>query len=129
MKRIRGLDVDEFGATNQTRIAVLEKVAETHERRISDIEDFHRSVVDRLDQKIQLDAANQIAMEKTMAQAVTSLDALSKNLALALEMSAEANKISIKHEAIASSTLKIGGILATVAAGLWALFKFFVGGF
>lgn len=129
MKRIRGLDVDEFGATNQTRIAVLEKVAETHERRISDIEDFHRSVVDRLDQKIQLDAANQIAMEKTMAQAVTSLDALSKNLALALEMSTEANKISIKHEAIASSTLKIGGILATVAAGLWALFKFFVGGF
>lgn len=114
---------------NQTRIAVLEKVAETHERRISDIEDFHRSVVDRLDQKIQLDAANQIAMEKTMAQAVASLDALSKNLTMALEMSAEANKIAVKHEAIASSTVKIGGILATVVAALWALFKFFFGGF
>ena len=121
--------MDELGATNQTRIAVLEKVAETHERRISDIEDFHRSVVDRLDQKIQLDAANQIAMEKTMAQAVVSLDALSKNLALAMEMSAEANRLAIKHETIATSSLKIGGILATVIAALWALFKFFVGGF
>jgi hypothetical protein len=42
-------------ATQETRVAVLEKIAESHDKRIGDMEDFQRSVVDKLDQKIQMD--------------------------------------------------------------------------
>jgi len=113
--------------TDEARLAVLEKIAETHERRISDIEEFHRSVVERLDQKIQLDTANQIAMEKTMVKAVTTLDTLSETLRISLDMASNANKIALKHEAISSTVMKIMGILGTIVAAGWALFKFFSG--
>lgn len=113
---------------SQARLAVLEKIAETHERRITDIEDFHRSVVERFDQKIQLDAANQVAMEKTMTKAVTTLDNLSSNLEKALSIASEANKLAVKHETIGATIMKVAGFLAAILAGLWAVFKFLIGG-
>jgi len=110
---------------SQARLAVLEKIAEVHERRITDIEDFHRSVVERFDQKIQLDAANQVAMEKTMAKAVTTLEALSTNLETALTLANEASKLASKHETIGVTLIKGGGVGAVIIAAIWAVFKFF----
>lgn len=118
--------MEELNAS-QTRIAVLEKIAEVHDRRISDIEDFHRAVVDRFDEKIQLDAANQVAMERTLSKAVTSLDNLSENLKTTLVLASDASKIATKHETIGITTIKIGGILAAIATAAWAIFKLFIG--
>lgn len=108
------------------RLAVLEKLVEVHERRITDIEDFYRSVVERFDQKIQLDAANHVSMEKNIAKAITSLDSLTNNLEKTLVLATEANKLSNKHETIGMTVFKIGGILGAIVAGVWALVRIFV---
>lgn len=111
----------------KTRIAVLEKIAENHEVRIADIEDFHRMVVERLDQKIQLDATNQVIIERTLTKAVTSIETMSDNLKMALEVAREADKLASKHETIGSTVLKVAGWITVIASGAWALFKYFIG--
>jgi hypothetical protein len=114
-------------SASQTRIAVLEKIAETHDRRISDIEDFHRAVVERFDEKIQLDAANQVAMERTLSKAVTSLDNLSVNLQTTLTLASDASKIATKHETMGITVVKISSALVVIGTAAWAIFKFFIG--
>ena len=115
------MDKDEN--TTVVRIAVLEKIAESHERRISDVEDFHRAVVERLDQKIQLDAINQITLEKTLAKAVVSLDLMADNLKTAMVSAQEANLLANKHEIIGHTILKVSGVLGTIVAVLWTVFQ------
>ena len=108
-----------------TRIAVLEQIASSHEDRISDIEDFHRAVVERFDQKIQLDATNQVIMERTLAKAVVSLDSLSDNLKGALATAGEAAKLSAKHEAIGQTVIKFGSFIAIFIAAIWSFGTYF----
>jgi hypothetical protein len=109
----------------QSRLAVLEKIADSHEERISDIEDFHRAVVERFDQKIQLDATNQVIMERTLAKAVVSLDGLSENLKNTLETATEASKLSLKHEAIGQTVIKFGSFIAILIAAVWSFGTYF----
>lgn len=111
--------------SQETRIAVLEQITESHERRITDIEEFHRDVVDRLDQKIHLDASNQIVLERTLAKAVTSLDSLNETVRTVGKNADDANRLVQKHETIGATILKGGGALALVISGLWAVFTFF----
>jgi hypothetical protein len=111
---------------SETRIAVLEQIAETHDRRITDIEDFHRLVVERFDQKIQSDTANQVVMEKTLVKAVTSLENLSCNLEKVLILADSANKLATKHETIGLTVLKVAGGMSLIFGAAWAIFKFFV---
>jgi len=113
-------------ASPETRLAVLEQIAVSHEKRISDIEDFHRDVVDRLDQKIQLDAANQVVMERTMARAVTTLDALTTSLQTVAANAEEAKRISLTHQTIGSTIIKVAGAIALVISGIWAVVKLFI---
>lgn len=108
-----------------SRIAVLEQIASSHEDRISDIEDFHRAVVERFDQKIQLDATNQVIMERTLAKAVVSLDGLSENLKNTLATASEASRLSLKHEAIGSTIVKFGSFLVVLFAALWTVGTYF----
>lgn len=108
-----------------SRIAVLEQIASSHEDRISDIEDFHRAVVERFDQKIQLDATNQVIMERTLAKAVVSLDGLSENLKNTLNTASEASRLSLKHEAIGSAIVKFGSFLVVLFAALWTVGTYF----
>ena len=107
------------------RIAVLEQIADSHENRISDIEDFHRAVVERFDQKIQLDATNQVIMERTLAKAVVSLDGLSENLKNTLATASEASRLSLKHEAMGQTVIKFGGFIAVLIAALWSFGTYF----
>ena len=109
----------------QTRIAVLEKIAESHENRISDIEDFHRAVVERFDQKIQLDATNQVIMERTLAKAVVSIDSLSENLRSTVDMAKQASKLAVKHEIVGQTIFKIAGYIGIIMASLWAVATYF----
>lgn len=111
----------------KTRVAVLEKIAENHESRISDMEDFHRSVVERLDQKIQMDATNQIIIERTLTKAVTSIDTLSENLKSAVETAGKAEKLASKHETIGATLLKAGSVIVIVVGAVWTLIKFIIG--
>ena len=109
----------------QSRIAVLEQIATSHEDRISDIEDFHRAVVERFDQKIQLDATNQVIMERTLAKAVVSLDGLSENLKNTLTTATEAAKLSAKHEAIGQTIVKFASFIAILIAAIWSFGTYF----
>ena len=111
-------------ATQETRVAVLEKIAESHDKRIGDMEDFQRSVVDKLDQKIQMDLASQISLERTLTRAVTSLDALSADVKNAGIKADEAQTLVKKHETIGLTIMKVGTIFAVVLSGLWAVIKF-----
>lgn len=122
----RAADIADIVDT-KTRVAVLEKIAENHESRISDMEDFHRSVVERLDQKIQMDATNQIIIERTLTKAVTSIDTLSENLKAAVETAGKAEKLAAKHETIGATLLKAGSVIVIVVGGIWTLLKFFLG--
>lgn len=124
----RAADFEEVVNT-KTRVAVLEKIAENHENRISDMEDFHRSVVERLDQKIQMDATNQIIIERTLTKAVTSIDTLSENLKTAVDTANKASSLASKHETIGHTVLKMGGLLVIVLSAAWTLLKYFLGGF
>lgn len=109
----------------QSRIAVLEQIAESHENRISDIEDFHRAVVERFDQKIQLDATNQVIMERTLAKAVVSLEGLSENLKNTLGTASEASKLALKHEAMGQMMMKFGSFIAILIAAVWSFGTYF----
>lgn len=111
----------------KTRVAVLEKIAENHESRISDMEDFHRSVVERFDQKIQMDATNQVIIERTLTKAVTSIESLSENLKTAVSVAGKAEKLASKHETIGQTIIKLGSILAVVVTGIWAVVTFVLG--
>lgn len=122
----RQADFDEIVDT-RTRVAVLEKISENHENRISDMEDFHRSVVERLDQKIQMDATNQIIIERTLTKAVTSIDTLSDNVKSAVTTAAKAEKLAAKHETIGNTVIKLGGWIVILIGGAWALIRFFLG--
>lgn len=112
-------------ANTKGRIAVLEKIAETHGERISDIEEFHRSVVERFDQKIQLDVANQIAMERIMTKAVVSIDSLAINLGTALDTAKEAATLAVKHETIARTITKAASVLVVVISAMWTILSYF----
>ena len=122
----RAADIDDMVGT-KTRVAVLEKIAENHENRISDMEDFHRSVVERLDQKIQMDATNQIIIERTLTKAVTSIDTLSENLKQAVRSASKAEALAAKHETIGATVIKLGGWIFIAIGGIWAVVKFFLG--
>jgi glutamate synthase domain-containing protein 2 len=126
--QFRRRDDHDLVVDTKTRVAVLEKIAENHENRISDMEDFHRAVVERLDQKIQMDSTNQIIIERTLTKAVMSIDSLSENLKSALEVANTASKLASKHETIGYTVVKISIFIGTIAAGLWAVFSFFFGG-
>lgn len=110
-----------------TRVAVLEKIAENHENRISDMEDFHRAVVERLDQKIQMDATNQIIIERTLTKAVTSIEALSDNLKSAVTIAGKAERLATRHETIGMTVVKLTGWIIVITGGVWAVVKFFLG--
>ena len=114
----------DLGMHAHTRIAVLEKIADQHEDRISDIEEFHKSVVERFDQKMQLDATNHIIMEKTLTKAVTSIDGLSENLKSACTVANEANKLATKHETIGQITLRFVGALVVIFSAAWTLYTY-----
>ena len=122
----RQADLEEIIDT-RTRVAVLEKIAENHENRISDMEDFHRAVVERLDQKIQMDATNQIIIERTLTKAVTSIDALSENLKSAVESANNAESLASKHETIGNTVIKLSGWLAVIIGAIWAVVKYYLG--
>jgi superfamily I DNA and/or RNA helicase len=111
--------------STDTRLAVLEQIAENHDRRISDIEDFHREVVDRLDQKIQLDSNNQIVLERTLTRAVTAIDSLNDTVKSVGKNADEASKLAARHEIIGATILRIGGALVVVISGAWAAFTYF----
>jgi hypothetical protein len=112
----------------ETRLAVLEQIAESHDKRISDMEEFHRDVVDRFDQKIQLDAANQVALERTLSRAVTSIDVLTSAVTNAGSKADEATRLVVKHETIASTLIRVGAALVLVISGGWSVFSFFMKG-
>ena len=111
--------------TTHSRIAVLEQIANSHEDRISDIEDFHRAVVERFDQKIQLDATNQVIMERTLAKAVVSLDGLSENLKNTLATATEASRLALKHEAMGQTIVKFASFIAILIAAVWSFGTYF----
>lgn len=113
--------------TADTRIAVLEKIAENHDKRITDMEDFQTSVVDRLDQKIQMDLASQVNLERTLTRAVTSLDALSTSVKTAADKAETAYALVRKHEVIGATLMKAGAVLSVILGAIWAVFKFVVG--
>ena len=108
-----------------SRIAVLEQIAESHDARISDMEDFHRQVVERFDQKIQLDATNQVIMERTLSKAVVSIDNLSENLKSTVDMANTAAKLAAKHETIGQTVIKFSGYLGILIGALWAAGTYF----
>ena len=108
-----------------SRLAVLEQIAESHDARISDMEDFHRQVVERFDQKIQLDATNQVIMERTLAKAVVSIDNLSENLKSTIDMANTAAKLAAKHETIGQTVVKIGGYISILVGAVWAVGTYF----
>jgi len=110
--------------TIETRTAVLEKIVESHDKRIGDMEDFQRASVDRLDQKIQLDLASQITLERTLTRAVTSLDSLAVAVRDATAKADEAHELVKKHETVGATVMKVGTILTILASGAWAVFKF-----
>jgi len=112
----------------KTRVAVLEKIAENHENRISDMEDFHRAVVERFDQKIQMDATNQIIIERTLTKAVTSIDTLADSLKTAMTVANKASTLASKHETIGHTVLKMGGLLVLIISAAWTALKFYIGG-
>ena len=115
-------------SNNTTRLAVLEQIAQTHEKRITDMEEFYRNVVDRLDQKIQLDAASQINTERNLTRAVTSLEALASQLTKVITVSERADSMAQKHDIILAVALKVGAGAAIVVSAVWAVFKFVLTG-
>lgn len=111
-------------ANTRGRISVLEKIAESHDKRIMDIEEFHRNVVDRFDQKILIDAANHVSMEKTLTKAVTSIDNLASDLRDTLLIASDANTIAKRHEAVFATVSKISAIFVLVVSALWTVFTY-----
>lgn len=129
IERIHGRRAADFddAVDTKTRVAVLEKIAENHENRISDMEDFHRAVVERFDQKIQMDATNQIIIERTLTKAVTSIETLSDNLKSAVTIATSANTLASKHETIGHTLVKVSAGLAIIVSAVWTALKFYFG--
>lgn len=113
--------------TTETRVAVLEKIIQTHEKRICDMEEFHRDVVDRLDQKISQDTANQVQMERSLTRAVTSIEAMTASIQQVNATAAEAARVSVRHEAMLTAAVKICAGLAVIGSAAWAVITHFWG--
>ena len=105
-------------------ISVLEKIAEAHDKRITDIEEFHRNVVDRFDQKILADAANHVTMEKTLTKAVVSIDNLAANLKDTLLIASDANIIAKKHEIAFTTMSKVAAAAVIIISAMWTIFTY-----
>lgn len=107
------------------RLAILEELSENQERRLTTIEDYHREVVDRLDQKIQLDTMSQIQIEKTLVKTSTTLSGMLKSLNDAKILAENADKLARAHDSAITALLRVVTIGIPVVAGLWALFQYF----
>ena len=111
---------------DSVRLALLEEVSAAHERRITAMEDFHRDIVERLDQKIQLDATSQIQMEKALTKAVTTLEALSATVSAVVNVAERADHLAAAHDAGLKTAIKIFAVLATLGGAAWAVFTFVI---
>jgi methionine-rich copper-binding protein CopC len=107
-----------------TKVAVLEQIAIAHDKRISDMEDFHRDVVDRFDQKIQLDASNQVTMERTIAKVVVTLENLNTSMLAVAAKSEDASKVAHRLDLVANVLLKVGTATAALVGAAWAVFTY-----
>lgn len=111
---------------HETRISVLEKLAESCDARreeintrLESLESFHAHVTDKLDEHMQRDADSQLEMTKVLTQLSTSFDGLAESIKTSLAGAA----LAIKHETIGLTLMKVGSILAVAIAGGWALFS------
>lgn len=111
--------------TPDVRLALLEEITENQERRLTTIEDYHREVVDRLDQKIQLDTMSQIQIEKTLVSTSTTLKGVLKSLSDAKILAENADTLARAHDSAITALLRVVTIGIPVIAGLWALFMYF----
>jgi hypothetical protein len=98
----------------ETRVAILEKIAIAHDTRLGFIEDFHREVVDRLDQKMQLDVANQISLERTLSKAAANVESLTDIIRLVAVNADEASQLVRKHQSFGILLVKIGGLITII---------------
>ena len=117
------------------RLVFLEKLTEATERRVTNLEEFNRSIVERLDSHMQRDAESQVvltnglaAVTQQISKTVGSIERLgatmesnsSKLTELAI-VALEASSIAKKHQTAFATTLVIGGWiggLITVTATL-----------
>lgn len=108
------------------KIAAMETALKSHERRLVTIEDYHISIVDKLDAKIEADRERQMDMEKTMTRAVTTLEHLTTVVDRLATSNATTVALVQKHEAIGTAVVKLGSLAAIVISGAWMLFTYVV---
>jgi hypothetical protein len=111
---------------DDTRIAVLEQIAQSHDRRITAMEDFQKDVVDRLDQKIQLDATSQIQLEKTLVKAVTTLEIMVDSVREMSTIARSADTLVKRHDTLLSMSLRIASGLGVIIPIAWAVYVYMV---
>lgn len=109
---------------NAVKIAAMESKLQAHERRIMTIEDYHMTIVEKLDAKIEADRERQMDMEKTMTRAVTTLEHLTAVVDKLATSNATTVALVQKHEAIGTAVVKLGSLAAVVIGGIWAVVKF-----
>ena len=115
----RGTDL--LNESTRTRLAVLETSVAHQDARITDMELYQRAISTKLTTKIQVDAASDVVMERTLAKAVSDVDRISANLKETNELAVEAARLADKHETMGITVLKVGSMITVILGALWAL--------
>ena len=115
----RGADL--LNESTRTRLAVLETSVAHQDARITDMELYQRAISSKLNTKIQVDAASDVVMERTLAKAVSDVDRISANLKETNELAVEAARLADKHETMGITVLKVGSMITVILGALWAL--------
>ena len=115
----RGADL--LNESTRTRLAVLETSVAHQDARITDVELYQRAISTKLNTKIQVDAASDVVMERTLAKAVSDVERISANLKETNELAVEAARLADKHETIGITVLKVGSMITVILGALWAL--------
>lgn len=112
---------------NETRLALLEQFAQHSERRLSDLEDFQTTIVERLDRHLEQDAQNHLILVETLSKATTSIDGLTETVKGLADKASAANEKATRLETIGLTLMKVGSVGAAVIAAIWAVFTFLMG--
>ena len=102
----------------ETRIIVLERLAEDIAKRQDRFEEHHTMLVSRLDEHLVRDGNTHTEITRILSHLSTSFESLADTM----KSMGEGTALAIKHETMLLTVTKIGSIIAIFVAGAWAVF-------
>jgi hypothetical protein len=116
---------------HETRLALLEQTAKHADQRLTDLEDFQSTILERLDRHLEQNANHQILLVQCLARASTSIDSLAetvKDIARSAASADEKASLAVlkvsRMETVGITLMKTSSVLGVVCTLAWGIFTY-----